>query len=157
MNPCARWQKARPVQRAATRRRRRLQFDALEERALLSTTGFEPIDGIGNNLANPNWGSAGTDLLRLSAAAYPDGVSAPSLPQDPSARVVSDVLNNQADPSNPSQDLATIDQNSLSDFGYVWGQFIDHDMDLTPSNSGEFFNIAADPNDPSKMATQTFE
>jgi hypothetical protein len=30
-------------------------------------------------------------------------------------------------------------------------------MDLTPTGSGEFDNILADPNDPSHMATQTFE
>src|SRR5207302_8525012 len=28
-----------------------------------SPTGYRSIDGIGNNLANPNWGSAGNDLL----------------------------------------------------------------------------------------------
>ncbi len=42
----------------------------------------EPIDGVGNNLANPLWGSAGSDLLRLTAAAYADGVDSPSLPND---------------------------------------------------------------------------
>src|SRR5262249_41432484 len=40
---------------------------------------------------------------------------------------------------------------SLSDFAYLWGQFIDHDMDLTPTGSGQSFDIQADPtnsNDP---------
>ncbi len=131
-------------------------MEVLEPRQLLSAD-FRSIDGSKNNLVNESLGSAGTDLIRLSPAAYADGIIAPSLANDPSARVVSDILNNQADPSNPSQDIATIDQNSLSDFGYVWGQFIDHDMDLTPSNSGELFNILADPSDPSQMGTQTFE
>jgi hypothetical protein len=86
-----------------------------------------------------------------------DGVSALSLPGDPGARVISDTLNNQADPNNPSQDVNTVDANNLSDFGYAWGQFIDHDMDLTPTSSGEFLSILADPNDPSRMGNQTFE
>jgi hypothetical protein len=129
-------------------------LERLEERCTPSSV--RSIDGSGNNVANPTEGQAGTDLIRISPVKYADGVSSPSLPQDSSARVVSDIVNVQADPNNPSQDVATTDSNNLSDFGYVWGQFIDHDMDLTPSGSGELFNIAADPNDPSQMGTQTF-
>ncbi len=119
-------------------------------------TGFRPIDEVGNNLANPTQGTANTDLLRLSPVAYADGISAPSLPNNPSARVLSDILNNQADPSNPGQDLNTVDQQSLSDFGYAFGQFIDHDLDLTPTDSNNTLQILADPNDPSQMGNQTF-
>ncbi|HEY7155542.1 MAG TPA: peroxidase family protein, partial [Gemmataceae bacterium] len=152
--PTSRRSKATPQ-----RRRSRPCLEQLEERCLpsVSPTDFRPITEVGNNQANPNWGAANTDLLRLSPVAYADGISAPSLPNNSSARVISDIINNQADPADLSQDLETIDQNGLSDFGYVWGQFIDHDMDLTPTDSGEFDNIVADPNDPSHMATQTFE
>jgi hypothetical protein len=134
-------------------------LEPLEERCLLSInpTDYRPINEVGNNVANSSWGVAGTDLLRISLAAYADGISAPSLPNNPSARVVSDLVSNQADPANPSQDIATVEQNSLSDFGYVWGQFIDHDMDLTPTNSNEILQILADPNDPSQMGNQTFQ
>jgi hypothetical protein len=165
MSPCSRW----PLSETQTtttrrygrrsspvRRRCRLEFEALEALTLLSAT-FYSIDGSGNNVANPTWGSAGTDLLRVSPAAYADGISAPALANDPSARVLSDVLNNQADPSNPAQDLSTVDQNSLSDFGYAFGQFIDHDLDLTPTNPNETLQILADPNDPSRMGNQTFD
>jgi hypothetical protein len=140
-----------------TRPKFRPSIERLEDRCTPTATGFRPIDEVGNNVADPTLGTAGTDLSRLSAPAYADGISSPSLPNNPSARTVSDILSVQADPNNPLADIATIDQNSLSDFGYVWGQFIDHDMDLTPSGSGELFNIPADPNDPSGMATQTFE
>jgi hypothetical protein len=132
-------------------------LEPLEARCLPSATGYRPITEVGNNVADPTQGAAGTDLLRVSPVAYADGVSSPSLPQDASARVISDILNNQADPADPSQDLATIDQNSLSDFGYAWGQFIDHDMDLTPTNPNETLQILADPNDPSQMGNQTFQ
>jgi hypothetical protein len=139
------------------RRRCRPCLEPLEDRCLpsVSPTDFRPITEVGNNVANPTLGTANTDLLRLSQAAYADGISTPSLPNDPSARVISDIVNNQADAAG--NDIATVDANSLSDFGYAWGQFIDHDMDLTPSGSGEFDNILADPNDPSQMGTQTFE
>ena len=145
----------RPPNSKARKRRRplRLGVEMLEARNLLS--GYRPITEVGNNVANPNWGAAGTDLLRLSPAAYADGLSAPSLPNNPSARVISDIVNNQADAAG--NDIQTVNQASLSDFGYAWGQFIDHDMDLTPNGSGQFDNILADPNDPSHMATQTFE
>jgi hypothetical protein len=120
-------------------------------------TGFRPINEVGNNLANPSLGTAGTDLLRASPAAYADGISSPSLPQNQSARVISDLLNNQANPVDPSQDLNTVDAMSLSDFGYAFGQFIDHDLDLTPTNPNETLQILADPNDPSRMGNQTFD
>ncbi|HXC99086.1 MAG TPA: peroxidase family protein [Verrucomicrobiae bacterium] len=97
-------------------------------------TDIEPIGGISNNVANPLWGSAETDLLRLAPVGYADGIDAPALPNDLSARAISDIINNQADPADPSQDIQTVDQNSLSDFGYSFGQFMDHDMDLTLDN-----------------------
>src|SRR5579871_1862609 len=132
-------------------------MERLEDRCTPTVSGYRPIDEVGNNTADPTLGTAGTDLLRLSPADYADGISSPSLPNNPGARTISDVLSNQADPNNPLADIATVDQNSLSDFGYAWGQFIDHDMDLTTAASGEFMNIAPDPNDPSQMGTQTFE
>jgi peroxidase len=143
--------------RRMTRPTFRPAIEKLEDRCTPTATGYRPIDEVGNNIADSTLGTAGTDLLRLSPADYADGISSPSLPNNPGARTVSDILSNQADPNNPLADIATVDQNSLSDFGYVWGQFIDHDMDLTPSGSGEFMNIPPDPNDPSHMATQTFE
>jgi hypothetical protein len=114
---------------------------------MLLSSGFYSADGSGNNLANPTWGPAGTDLLRISPAAYADGISSPSLASDPSARAVSDIVNDQSDPNNPGQDLQTYDGNNLSDFGYAWGQFIDHDMDLTPGG-GASFPIQAPAGDP---------
>jgi peroxidase len=134
----------------------RLILERLEERVVPSATGTRPITEVGNNIASPTLGTAGTDLLRVSPVAYADGISSPSLPNNPSARVISDILNNQANPANPPADIATIDQNSLSDFGYSWGQFIDHDMDLTPTDPTQILQILADPNDPSQMGNQTF-
>src|SRR5579863_10229277 len=74
--------------------------EILEERVLLTATGYEPIGGTGNNVAHPTWGTGGTDLLRLTPAQYANGVNSPSLPQDPSARLISNIVNNQADPAN---------------------------------------------------------
>jgi peroxidase len=124
--------KFRPVKRGC-----KMRVEELEARCLLSVSGFRPIDEVGNNIANPNWGVAATDLLRLTPAkysAYVKGVDSPSLPQDPSPRLISDIVNNQADPTAPFNDIATVNKQSLSDFAYTFGQFMDHGMDLTLDN-----------------------
>jgi hypothetical protein len=143
-----------PPPEAAHRRKNRrgeillpINLELLENRLLLSASTVEPVDGTGNNVANPTWGSAGTDLIRLAAAAYSDGIGAPNLANDLSARAISNILNSQANPSNPSQDIQTVDQNSLSDFGYAFGQFMDHDLDHTPDGGAEF-DIAVAAGDP---------
>jgi peroxidase len=127
--------------------------DVLEERQLLSASSVlpagavEPIGGTGNNVAHSTWGAAGNNLIRLTPAQYANGYSSPSLSQDPSARVVSNLVNSQADPANPSQDIATVNKQSLSDFVYSFGQFMDHDMDLTQGN-GAADNISVPLGDP---------
>jgi hypothetical protein len=96
------------MSRASQRRRARRTTTALEElevRALPSATAlsslqsrtFETysIDGTGNNLANPDWGSAGSDFLRMADAAYGDGISTPAGSDRPSAREVSNVMADQ--------------------------------------------------------------
>jgi hypothetical protein len=122
-------------------------LELLEDRLVPSTTGYRAIDESNNNLAHPSWGTAGSDLTRLARAAYSNGINSPSLSQDQSARAISNIVNNQADPSNPGQDINTTDQQSLSDFGYAFGQFMDHDMDFTP-DGGSSFPIPVAAGDP---------
>jgi hypothetical protein len=114
----------------------------LEERSA-PTNLVEPITGAGNNVANPTWGNAGTDLIRIAPAAYADGISAPAGANRPSARDISNALSDQTDPANTSQDLNIPNAKGLSDYIYVFGQFLDHDLDLTTTNSGQSFDIPA--------------
>ena len=59
----------RKPRRATARPRTRLNLDVLEDRTVpTAVSPFRSFDGTGNNLAHPNWGSAGTDLLRMAAA-----------------------------------------------------------------------------------------
>src|SRR5207302_3763058 len=135
---------ARPAgQRPAGKRRRcRLILEPLEERNLLSAS-VAALDGTGNNLLHPDWGSAGTDLLRLAPAAYADGVSTPAGADRPSARVISNTVADQG-----NQDI--INDRQLSAMIYAWGQFLDHDIDLTPNASpAQAFNIPVPTGDPS--------
>src|SRR5262249_3592201 len=124
-----------------------------ENRCLPS--GFRTINGSGNNLGDPDEGMAGIDLFRIAPSAYADGHSAPSGANRPGARFISNALFDQTDPADPTMDLDLRDSRSLSDFIYVFGQFLDHDLDLTKDNSGQAFDIPpGSPNDP--MGTEPF-
>src|SRR5262249_6890900 len=59
--------------------------ETVEERCLLSASPFYSIDGTGNNLNHPDWGSVGQDLLRTAPAQYADGLSALAGANRPSA------------------------------------------------------------------------
>jgi len=85
-------------------------------------------DGTGNNLANPEWGSTGEQLLRRSVAAYADGSTAPSGADRPSARLVSNLL-------AQSPEGGVVNDRDWSAFVYAWGQFLDHDIGLTDTAS----------------------
>ncbi|HEX7026787.1 MAG TPA: peroxidase family protein [Gammaproteobacteria bacterium] len=84
---------------------------------------YRTIDGSNNNLANPDWGSSHVQLLRDVPVAYADGVSALAGPNRASARVISNIVNDQSVPI-PSPVRA-------SDYLWQWGQWLDHDLDLT--------------------------
>src|SRR5216684_3766388 len=64
---------------------------SLEERCLMDA-GFRSVTGLGNNIANPTWGQALTDLIRISPVAYADGISSPSQPNTLSPRQISNDL-----------------------------------------------------------------
>lgn len=121
--------------------------------AQVSTLGeYRTIDGTNNNLANPNWGAHGIQLLRDVPVGYADGVSAMAGPNRASARVISNIVSAQAT-SVPSPVNA-------SDFLWQWGQWIDHDMGLTEGQAqAESVPIqvpAGDPFfDPSNSGSQT--
>lgn len=109
-----------------------------------STLEFRSIDGFGNNLNQPLWGQADTQLLRLTVPAYEDGVAAPrggdpsSLP---SPRAISNAIASQTE--NIPNSI------NVSDWFWQWGQFLDHDLDLTEAaEPPEPFNIPVPTGDP---------
>ncbi len=133
------------------KKHRRIQLERLERRELLaadlsallgpdelSTYSF---DGSGNNELNPQWGSVGESLLRLSPADYADGIAAPAGQDRPSAREISNALSDTGD-----EDV--ISDRELSAFIYAWGQFIDHDIGLTPTGTSEQVSIEVPQGDP---------
>ena len=103
-------------------------FERLEPRQLLAATpptNVRNIDGSGNNLSHPTWGSTNQPLLRLAPSQYADGIAAPGGADRPGARDVSNNLFQH----HIAEDI--FNNRGLSAFAYAWGQFVDHDMDLT--------------------------
>lgn len=157
-------------------RRSAAPLERLEERQLLSvqaavaqatalccpvadTVEYRSITGAGNNQANSSCGAAGTDFIRVSPAAYrvtaadPNGFFTPSMNGGApffvaGSRLVSNDVANQATTLFGPNDVATVNQNGLSGFSYVFGQFVDHDMDLTVDDGLNDFPIPADPTHP---------
>ena len=89
------------------------------------------FDGTGNNKTYANWGASFEHLQRLGDADYADGISTLAGPLRPSARVVSNEISHQDDAESLRNKFGT------SDFLWQWGQFIDHDIDLTDGSTDE--------------------
>ncbi len=81
------------------------------------------LDGSGNNKEDPLIGSAHTNLKRLFASDYGDGESTLAGADRPSPRVISNIV--------VEQDGVTGNHLGASDYLWQWGQFLDHDIDLT--------------------------
>lgn len=86
------------------------------------------IDGRCNNLANPLWGSTNTAQARLLPPVYENGINSPRMLSIrgsalPSGREISTCL-------SPSM---RVNHTSLTLAGVFFGQFVDHDLVLTPA------------------------
>jgi peroxidase len=97
------------------------------------------LDGSANNLAHPTWGQAGVPYLRVATADYADGISKPA--GGPPTRYVSNRIFNDV-----AQNLFS--ENHVSQWGFVWGQFVDHTIGLRQGSGGESAPIAFSPADP---------
>ena len=103
--------------------------------------GFRSISGYGNSHVNPSWGAAGSNLVRMVAPHYSDDRREPNGEHRPDARLVSNLVSAQWE-SHPSRAR-------VSDFVWQWGQFLDHDLDLTGSAiPAEPFDIEVPIGDP---------
>lgn len=114
--------------------------------------GFRNIDGSDNNPDFPLRGSAGIELVRMAPVDYSDQVSAMAGLDRPSPREVSNRVSAQ-DQDRPNPRGAT-------DFLWQWGQFLDHDIDLTDGvEPAEHVDIAVPQGDiwfdPQGTGTQT--
>jgi len=121
----------------------RLLAEALEDRSVPAILA-PSFDGTGHNPSQPDWGAAEEAFLRISPAAYADGVSSPAGVNRANPREISNAL-------AAENGSGTTNDRNLSAFVYIWGQFIDHDMDLTDTETDSetsSFDIAVPKGDP---------
>jgi peroxidase len=107
---------------------------------------FRPIGGSGNNVSNPNLDVVpGAPEIALAPLNFAPGTN-DGLVEAPNARVISNVISGGT--GSKGQNAETTDPR-LSAWLYVFGQFVDHDLDLeaTPLTS-EDISITAPPDDP---------
>lgn len=102
------------------RHARRLVHEPLESRQLLAVDAFAPIDGIGNNEANPDLGSSNQQFIRIAPAAFADGLSEPARLDQMNAREISNLLS--------AQEGSIPNDRFITSMWFQWGQFLDHDI-----------------------------
>ena len=100
---------------------------------------YRTIDGTCNNLENPLFGASETEFTRMTPPFYEDGIDAlrgdiqgraedlipidSFVPPNPSARFISKTIINRN---------LTFEEEDFTHLLMQWGQFLDHDLDLSP-------------------------
>jgi peroxidase len=115
------------------------QDDALVRRTL---------DGSRNNLDHPTWGMAGVPYRRVAPANYADGRAKPVSPVAPDRYVSNRIFN------DTSQNLFS--ENNVSQWGFSWGQFMDHTFGLRATAGGEAEPLPFNSRDPLEVFTNDF-
>ncbi|MBO0883356.1 MAG: peroxidase family protein, partial [Mycobacterium sp.] len=112
-----------------------------------ASVGFpiESLDGSGNNVANPNWGKAGTNYARILPARYADGRSQPV--SGPNTRFISNRIFN-----DNFQNIFS--EGRVTQWGWTWGQFLDHTFGLAEAGTQKA-NIGFNGSDPLESFTNT--
>src|SRR5262245_33610336 len=96
------------------------------------------LNGSNNNLTHPTWGQAGTQYARVRPANYADGIG--KMIAGPSPRYISNRIFNDV-----GQNLFS--ENDISQWGWAWGQFIDHDIGLRDETPAENADMPYDRRD----------
>ncbi len=99
------------------------------------------FDGTGNNVDNPKWGSKDYYFQTLTTMIYGDSIKALTGKDRPNARLISNTICDQKD--NIDDDLL------LTDYNWVFGQFIDHDITLAGVDYSEKIFVSVPQNDKS--------
>jgi hypothetical protein len=104
------------------------------------------LDGSGNNRRHPDWGKTFTQYQRVARTNYADGIS--KAVGGPSTRYVSNRVFNDV-----NQNLFS--ENGVTQWGFVWGQFMDHTFGLREEVGGEDAPIAFSSADTLESFTNT--
>ncbi len=93
------------------------------------------LNGNGNNLRHPTWGESGSEYVRVAPPKYADGLGA--MIAGPPARYVSNRIFNDL-----GQNLFS--ENGVTQWGWAWAQFLDHDFGLRDETAAEHAPVAFD-------------
>ena len=107
---------------------------------MVGSAQYHSIDGSVNNLLNPEWGSQGDQLSQITSNGFSDGISELGGLQRPNPRYISNQMFTQSD--------AIFDEQNHSDFVWVFGQFLDHDIILVENDNSQSLVIEIPDNDP---------
>ncbi len=107
----------------------------------LSAQEYRTIDGTNNNTTHPTWGAANHEIQKWVTNGYEDGISSPGGTARPNPRLLSNILFDQN--GNTIDDAL-----ELSDFIWVFGQFIDHETVVVRNDPTEVANILINFDDP---------
>ena len=113
----------------------------------VSPNNFPNADGSEVNPEHPDWGQAGTLLGRVANSTHDANAGWMGLSDLPNPREISNIV--------CAQPGVIPDERGLSDFNWLWGQFITHEIDFTLTQNGrvgengtpEQANIDIDEND----------
>ncbi len=105
---------------------------------ILGVWEVQSLNGVNNNLLSPRAGAAGDLYLRIGGVRYTDGRSQPV--GGPDARNVSNRVFNDTH-------VNVFSERGVSQWGFVWGQFLDHTFGLRQEN-GTTANIPFSATDP---------
>ncbi|XP_071832888.1 peroxidasin homolog pxn-2-like isoform X2 [Apostichopus japonicus] len=99
-------------------------YDAAPEVEDCKENKYRSFDGVCNNIDNPNWGKAGYPYLRLLPSAYKDGIARPRWYKSTAREVSKAFVGNEE---------GTFSTHGASELVMHFGQFLDHDINLTPA------------------------
>lgn len=121
-------------------RRDRARNGRDNNRPMVGGMEVRTYEGTNNNLTNASWGATFEHLQRLGSVDYADSISELAGANRKSAREISNAVHNQDD------GVSVPNTFNGSDFVWQWGQFMDHDMDLT-DGAEESADITVPSND----------
>lgn len=107
---------------------------------MVGSAQYHSIDGSVNNLLNPEWGAQGDELAQITSNGFADGISELGGFLRPNPRYISNQMFAQSD--------AIFDEQNHSDFVWVFGQFLDHDIILVENDASRSLAIDIPENDP---------
>ena len=107
---------------------------------------WRTLSGDGNNVDHPGWGAEDKPYRRVAGVSYTDGIK--KMAPLPPARYISNRVFN-----DDGQNLFS--ENDVSQWGWVWGQFLDHTFGLRNEKPGEKAPIPFDSRTPSSGSGTT--